>query len=81
MDAELARLVAAGADDAARSRFATDDHGLAAQLRVVALLHRREERVEVHVDDREAADGHGQMMARRGAGGERVGSRAPCAAR
>jgi hypothetical protein len=55
MDAELARLVAAGADDAARVRVAADDHGLAAQLRMVALLDRREERVEVDVDDGQAA--------------------------
>jgi hypothetical protein len=35
-------------------RIAADDHRPAAQLGPVALLHGREERVEVHVEDRRA---------------------------
>ena len=53
VDAERARLVARRADDAALVRpAAADDDRLAAQLRPVALLDRREERVEVDVEDR-----------------------------
>ena len=53
VDAELARLVARGADDAPLVRTAAaDDDRLAAQLRAVALLDRGEERVEVDVQDR-----------------------------
>src|ERR1035437_5731059 len=70
MDAELASLVAAGADDATGMRVAADDDRLAAQLRVVALLDRREERVEIHMNDAEAAAGHRQIMARLRAHGE-----------
>ena len=47
--AELARLVAARRDDAALVRPGPDYDGLAAPLRVVALLHGREERVHVCV--------------------------------
>src|SRR5664280_636814 len=64
MHSELAGLVAARADHTSRPRVAADDHGLAAQLRPIALLPRREERVEVDVDYAEAADGHARMMAR-----------------
>ena len=47
------RLVGRRADDSARRRRpAADDHRLAAQLRPVALLDRREERIEVDVEDR-----------------------------
>ena len=54
-DAEHARLVRRGADDAAIVRpAAADDDRLAAQRRVVALLDRGEERVEVDVQDRPA---------------------------
>ena len=49
--AELARLVAGGRDHAARLRRAADRHRLAAQLRPIALLDRRVERVHVDVDD------------------------------
>ena len=53
MDAEGARLVAGRADDAAfvRATAAHDDR-LAAQLRAIALFDRREERVEVDMEDR-----------------------------
>ena len=90
MHAELAGLVAAGADDAARvlvrARVAADDHRLAAQLRAVALLHGREERVEIDVDDVEAgmaAGGgrHGRMMAPRARGRVAAGVRAECSGR
>ena len=50
MHAELARLVRRRADDAALARPA-DDHRLALQRRVVALLDRRVERVHVDVED------------------------------
>jgi hypothetical protein len=43
--------VAGGAHDTARSEVAADDHRFAAEFRTVALLHSREERVEVDVDD------------------------------
>ena len=47
------RLVGRGADDAAGRRpAAADDHGLAAELRAVALLDRGEERIEIDVEDR-----------------------------
>ena len=51
MDAERARLVARGGDDAAAIRLAADRERLAAQRRVVALLDRRVERVHVDVED------------------------------
>ncbi len=54
VDAEGAGLVAGGRDDAAGMRIAAHDHGPAAQLGPVALLDRREERVEVDVEDRGA---------------------------
>jgi len=59
MDAELARLVAAGAHDAAGLRIAADDDRLVAEFRAVALFDGREERIEVDVDDGQAAGGHG----------------------
>src|SRR5258706_15505415 len=53
MDAERARFVRGGGDDAAVARPATpDDHRLAAVLGMVALLDGRVERVEVAVEDR-----------------------------
>ena len=52
--AERACLVAGGADDAPVPEAADDDR-LAAQRRVVELLDRREERVEVDVQDRSAS--------------------------
>ena len=52
VDAEAARLVAGGRHDAALVRPApAHDHRLAAQLGAIALLDRREERVEVDVED------------------------------
>src|SRR5688500_3447093 len=51
VDAELARFVRARRDDAA-ARRATDENRLAAQLRIIALLDGRVERVEVDVEDR-----------------------------
>jgi hypothetical protein len=52
VDAESARLVARGADDAAIAGPApTDDDRLAEELRAIALLDRREERVEIDVQD------------------------------
>src|SRR5664280_489212 len=72
MHSELAGLVAARADHTSRPRVAADDHGLAAQLRPIALLNRGEERVEVDVDDAEAADGHIRMMASPLVPGERL---------
>src|ERR1051325_10882623 len=50
VDAELARLVGPGADHAPLARPA-DDHRLAAQRGVVALLHRRIECVHIDMDD------------------------------
>ena len=50
MHAELPRFVARGGDDASLARTAHGD-GLTAQLRMVPLLDRGEERVHVHVDD------------------------------
>src|SRR3569833_2013049 len=50
LDPEHPRFVAARRDDAALDR-ATDEHGLAAQLRVVPLFDRRVERVEIDVQD------------------------------
>ena len=56
VDAELAGLVRRRGHDAALVRpAAADDHRPAAQLRPVALLDRREERVEVDVEDRALA--------------------------
>ena len=49
--AERPRLVAGGGDDAARCGRAADGDRLAAQLRVVALLDGRVERVHVDVED------------------------------
>ena len=51
MDPEPARLVARGAHHAPGGRVAADDDGPAPELRPVALLDRREERVEVDVED------------------------------
>ena len=52
VDAERARLVAGRRDHAPLRRVgAADDHGLPAQLRPIALLHRGEERVQVDVED------------------------------
>src|SRR5690606_28448836 len=50
MDAVAARLVARRRDHAAVAD-AADDHGLAAQGRIVMLLHGREERVHVGMQD------------------------------
>ena len=58
VDAEPARLVARRRHDPAAARVAADDDRLAAQLRAVALLDGREERVEVDVEDRPL--GHGR---------------------
>ena len=63
-DAVRLRLVARGEDDAA-----ADDHRSAAQARIVALLDRRVEGVEVGVEDR-----HEHMFACRGAGKDRIAS-------
>src|SRR5664280_392917 len=60
VDTEAPRLVARGAHDAARAGVAAHDHGPATELRAVALLDGREERVEVHVEDRRA--GHAPIM-------------------
>ena len=49
-DAVRLRLVARGEHDAP-----ADDHRPAAQARIVALLDRREERVEIGVEDRRLA--------------------------
>ena len=57
-DAEGLGLVAGGEHDAA-----ADDHGPAAQPRVVALLDRRVEGVEVGVEDRRHSPGHEHMFA------------------
>ena len=54
MDAEGTGLVAGGRHDPAGPRVAPDDDRPAAQLGTVALLHRREEGVEVDVEDRGA---------------------------
>ena len=59
VDAEGLRLVARGEHDPA-----ADDHGLAPQPRIVALLDRCEERVEVGMQDRRGA-GHEHMFAYR----------------
>ena len=59
VDAELAGLVACGTDDAPLvGSAATDDHRLAAERRVVALLDRGEERIEVDVEDRQGRGAH-----------------------
>ena len=50
MHAERARFVACRRDDAAFARSA-DSHRLAAQLGIIALFHRRVERVHVDMDD------------------------------
>jgi hypothetical protein len=50
MHAERARFVACRRDDAAFARSA-DRHRLAAQLGIIALFHRRVERVHVDMDD------------------------------
>ena len=55
MDAEGTGLVAGSRHHAPGPRVAPDDDRAAAQLGPVALLHRREERVEVDVEDRGAA--------------------------
>ena len=52
MDPEPPRLVARGRDDASSPGRPADDDRPAAQLRAVALLDGREERVEVDVEDR-----------------------------
>jgi hypothetical protein len=53
VDAEDARLVAGGRDDAPLIRAAaTDDDRLATELRAITLLDRGKERVEVDVEDR-----------------------------
>ena len=90
--AEDARLVARRRHHAARPRPA-DDHRLAAQLRPVALLDRRVERVHVGVQD-DAGEGHAPSvvprarlqraaatLGARSAGEERVRSRRPRGAR
>ena len=51
VDAERARLVARGGDDAAAVGLSADGERLAAQRRVVALLDRRVERVHVDVEN------------------------------
>ena len=53
----VARLVAGGGDDAALVGIAADGDRLAAQLRVVALLDGRVERVHVDVEDAPSAPG------------------------
>ena len=62
--AEGARLVAGGRHHAA-ARAAADEDRLPAQRRVVELLHRREERIEVRVQDG-ARRGHAATPYRRG---------------
>ena len=52
-DAVRLRLVAGREHDSA-----TDDHGSPTQARIVALLHRGEEGVEVGVEDRHARHEH-----------------------
>ena len=52
MDAELARLVGAGGDDAALVGSGSDDDGLAAPLGMVQKLDGREERVHIDMEDR-----------------------------
>ena len=56
-NAERARLVGGGQDDAA-----TDDHRPPAQALVVALVDGGEERVEVRVEDRRLWEGHERMF-------------------
>ena len=51
VDAEAARDVVRGRDDAAPARVAADDERLRAELRVLELLDGRVERVEVEVRD------------------------------
>ena len=51
MDAEFSGFVGTGAYDAAALRIPAHDHGLAFELRTVALFHRREERVHIDVDE------------------------------
>jgi len=51
VDAEAARLVGSGRHHAAPARIRAHDDGAAADLRTVALLDGRVERVHVHVDD------------------------------
>jgi hypothetical protein len=58
--AEAASFVGGGADDGAVAQPGDDD-GLAAQLRIVALLDRGVEGVHVDVDD--LANGHGRRVA------------------
>jgi hypothetical protein len=62
MDAEGTGLVAGSRHHPAGLRVAPDDDRPAAQLGPVALLHRREERVEVDVEDR-GARAHAPMIA------------------
>src|SRR5207245_11499724 len=57
--AALARLTRSRRHHAASLRRAADNDRLAAQLRLVQLLHRSIERVQVGVDDRSA---HGKMI-------------------
>jgi hypothetical protein len=51
VDSELARDVIRGGDDSASVRVAADDQRLRLELRVLELLDRREEGVEVEVRD------------------------------
>src|SRR5258706_511779 len=61
--AEGARLVARRGHHAARLRRPADRDRPAAKLRVVALLHRRVERIHVHVNDAAREFGHGESVA------------------
>ena len=63
MDAEPARLVGTGRNHAAFVRTCADNDGLAAPLRVVALLHGREERIHVHVQYACSICRHGPIIA------------------
>ena len=51
MDAERARGVVRRRDHASAVRVAPDDERLLAELRILELLHRGEERVEVDVSE------------------------------
>src|SRR5207302_8900272 len=51
VDPELARLVVRGRDDAASVRIAADDERLRPELRILELLDRGEEGVEIEVGD------------------------------